>query len=392
MTISSTTMRAAAAGNGVTTAFSYPYRFLADADLDVYIDGTLKTLTTHYTVTGAGDPSGGTVTFLTAPANGTEVVIVNNPDATQSLDLVDNDPLPADDLEAALDRLTLLVQRERDQRARALVLADSDTSTASLVLPTPESSKVLAWNLAADALENYDVSALGVLTLAAGDIITAYLADGVLSADAAGRLKIADGYFADTAAMRAKFANGFVHTALIEALAVTDAKLAATLDLSSKTLTLSAAQKANDYVEVRDEKTAGTHAGDAVAGSWATRTLNTEHADTGNHASLAADQITLAAGTYECYIRVPAYAVGRHQARLRNKTDAVTTLVGASAVTVSSATDQADSIITGRFTIAASKAFEVQQQVASNQANGLGTASNFGETEVYTVARFWKVG
>lgn len=392
MTISSTTMRAAAAGNGVTTAFSYPYRFLADADLDVYIDGTLKTLTTHYTVTGAGDPSGGTVTFLTAPANGTEVVIVNNPDATQSLDLGDNDPLPADDLEAALDRLTLLVQRERDQRARSLVLADSDTSTASMVLPTPESSKVLAWNLAADALENYDVSALGVLTLAAGDIITAYLADGVLSADAAGRLKIADGYFTDSAAMRAKFANGFVHTALIEALAVTDAKLAATLDLSSKTLTLSAAQKANDYVEVRDEKTAGTHAGDAVAGSWATRTLNTEHADTGNHASLAANQITLAAGTYECYIRVPAYAVGRHQARLRNKTDAVTTLVGASAVTVSTATDQADSIITGRFTIAASKAFEVQQQVASNQTNGLGTASNFGETEVYTVARFWKVG
>lgn len=176
MTISSTTMRAAAAGNGVTTAFSYPYRFLADADLDVYIDGTLKTLTTHYTVTGAGDPSGGTVTFLTAPANGTEVVIVNNPDATQSLDLVDNDPLPADDLEAALDRLTLLVQRLKDRVDRSVVLADTDTATATTTLPTPVSNNLLAWNLAGTALQNVDPNSLGTLTIGAGSITADLLA------------------------------------------------------------------------------------------------------------------------------------------------------------------------------------------------------------------------
>ena len=70
MTISSTTNRVSYAGNGVTTAFAFGYKFLVNADLKVYQAGTLKTITTHYTVAGAGDDAGGTVTFLAAPANG----------------------------------------------------------------------------------------------------------------------------------------------------------------------------------------------------------------------------------------------------------------------------------------------------------------------------------
>lgn len=145
------------------------------------------------------------------------------------------------------------------------------------------------------------------------------------------------------------------------------------------------------YLEFRDEKAAGTNAPDSTTGSWLTRVINTEHSDVGGHGSLAANQITLAAGTYECQISVPAYAVGRHQARLQNITDATTTMVGRSAVNASTATVTTESVITGRFTIAAQKTFEVQHRVASAQTNGLGLAANFGHTETYTVARFWKV-
>lgn len=45
-----------------------------------------------------------------------------------------------------------------------------------------------------------------------------------------------------------------VTTGLIADNAVTAGKLADTLDLSAKTLTLSNAQKAVDYIEIRDEK------------------------------------------------------------------------------------------------------------------------------------------
>ncbi len=76
MTISSTTNRASFSGNGVTTLFSFPYRFLVDADLvvieKVTATGveTVKTLTTHYTVSGAGGANGGSITMLIAPASG----------------------------------------------------------------------------------------------------------------------------------------------------------------------------------------------------------------------------------------------------------------------------------------------------------------------------------
>ena len=83
-----------------------------------------------------------------------------------------------------------------------------------------------------------------------GVIVTNNLVDGILTADAPGRAKMADGYitlaklldgiFTADAAGRAKFAAAFVNTALLLDKNVTADKLADTLDLSSKTLTLPA--------------------------------------------------------------------------------------------------------------------------------------------------------
>lgn len=190
-----------------------------------------------------------------------------------------------------------------------------------------------------------------------------------------------------------ELATDAVETADIKDGQVTEAKLAATLDLSAKTLTLSAAQKSVDYIEIHDEKTAGTDGGGFTSGSWQKRALNTEHSDAGGHASLSSDQITLAAGTYLAEIACPAIAVNAHQARLYNTTDAATTLVGTSSYCGNGSTQATVSTITGRFTIAASKVFEVQHRCETTKAtNGFGDANNFGEVEIYTVARFWKVG
>lgn len=145
------------------------------------------------------------------------------------------------------------------------------------------------------------------------------------------------------------------------------------------------------YIEFRDEKAGGTHGGDSSTGSWLKRDINTKHADTTGLATASASQITLPAGTYECEISCPGYALGRHQARLRNVTDGAITLMGRGGVTPGGSATQTESTITGRFTIAASKTFEIQHAFASAQANGLGTAANLGPTEIYTVARFWKV-
>src|SRR3990167_5754682 len=97
MTIASTAIRKSYTGDGVTTAFSFPYLFLANGDLTVIeriiatgIE-TVKTITTHYTVTGAGVAAGGTVTAVTAPASTVTWTILREPAITQLIDIIDHD-------------------------------------------------------------------------------------------------------------------------------------------------------------------------------------------------------------------------------------------------------------------------------------------------------------
>lgn len=132
MTVNSTTNRVSYAGNGTTKAFAVSFPFLADADLVVLerTDSTgaevTKTLTTHYTVSGAGGSSG-TVTMVTAPATGVTLIIYRDPALTQLVDLVENDPLPVETaVEQPLDRLTMISQRTRELVERALRLPDGD--------------------------------------------------------------------------------------------------------------------------------------------------------------------------------------------------------------------------------------------------------------------------
>lgn len=140
------------------------------------------------------------------------------------------------------------------------------------------------------------------------------------------------------------------------------------------------------YLVYAEEQASGTNGGTNAAGSWNARTLNVEKVDTASIGSLAANQITLPAGTYRCRIRCPAYDVGTHQARLWNVTDAALILQGSPSYCDNS---QTDSDIIGRFTLAGTKTIQVEQKFQASLVNfGLGLASGYG-TETYTVAEFW---
>lgn len=171
MTISTTTNRVSYAGNGATTAFAFGYYFLANADLVVIKRNTstgaetTQTLTTHYTVSGAGNPAGGTVTFVTAPSASEEVIIYRDPAVKQEVDLVNNDPLPVEtSVEQPLDRLTMICQRLADRIGRALRLTDGDTSGATTTI-TPSADKFLGWNSGGTALENKALATIGAVQL-----------------------------------------------------------------------------------------------------------------------------------------------------------------------------------------------------------------------------------
>ena len=145
------------------------------------------------------------------------------------------------------------------------------------------------------------------------------------------------------------------------------------------------------YFKLHESVSTGTSGGDFTSGAWRTRTL-TSVVNTITGASVAANVITLPAGTYDCHITSPAFDVIRHKARLRNLTDTSTEIVGTAMYCHQSYDPCTNSVIRGRFTIAAEKTFEVQHKAEQTRVGGLGVASSFDENEVYTVAEFWKVG
>ncbi len=109
MTISTTTIKNSFSGDDSTTEFTYTFKISDEDHIQVIIrdsDGneTVKTKTTHFSVGGVGDASGGTVTMVTAPATGETLVLRRSTTQTQGLDLIENDPMPANNLETAFDK------------------------------------------------------------------------------------------------------------------------------------------------------------------------------------------------------------------------------------------------------------------------------------------------
>lgn len=132
MTVQTNSARKSYAGDGSTVAFAFPYRFLVNADLKIYVRDavgteTLKSITTDYTVTGAGAGAGGTVTFLVAPIVGETVVVIRDPDLLQEIDYSEGDAFPAETHESGLDKLTMVVQRLKDRQDRSFELGETDT-------------------------------------------------------------------------------------------------------------------------------------------------------------------------------------------------------------------------------------------------------------------------
>ena len=160
MTVSTTTNRASYSGNGSTDAFAYGFKIFADADLTVIIRTdstgveTTKTLTTHYTVSGAGSSSGGNVTFTTGniPASGETIVILRELTLTQGTDYVANDPFPAESHEDALDRLTMITQQLAEETGRSLKLSQTNTiATAEFTVGAADrANKILGFDTNGD--------------------------------------------------------------------------------------------------------------------------------------------------------------------------------------------------------------------------------------------------
>jgi hypothetical protein len=155
MTISTTTIKNSYSGNGSTSAFTYTFKITDQDDIEVLIRSsngteTTKTITTHYTVSGVGNAGGGTVTFTAGniPTSTETVVLRRATPQTQGLDLIENDPLPANSLEDAFDKLTSISQELQEEVDRSIKLSRTNTitSTEFTVDAATRANKILAFD------------------------------------------------------------------------------------------------------------------------------------------------------------------------------------------------------------------------------------------------------
>ena len=154
MTVSTTNTRAELNGNGSAGPFQCGFRVLANSDLQVYVDGVLKSLTTHYTVANAGTTTNATVTFTSGnfPASGTaNVVLVRNVPYTQTSDYQNNTALDAETLETSFDRSTMQIQQNISGTDRAIKFGDTVTGVTASVTDistgaTTRANKILGFD------------------------------------------------------------------------------------------------------------------------------------------------------------------------------------------------------------------------------------------------------
>ena len=131
MTVSSQQSEVQYAGDGVTTVFAVPFYFLENTHISVMLFNALgsvipQVLDVDYTLTGAGDLSGGTLTFTTEPLPGYTVEILREVPLTQLTDYQPNDDFPAESHERALDKLTMMAQQVESSSSSAIRVAIGD--------------------------------------------------------------------------------------------------------------------------------------------------------------------------------------------------------------------------------------------------------------------------
>lgn len=169
MTVSTTLNRISSAADGILLSFPYTFEIFKNTDLQVYDItaagvATLKTLTTDYTVTGVGAPTGGNVLFVAAPLAGHTVLIIRVLTEDQQSALPANDKFPSTTVETALDKLTMLTQQLSEVDARCLKVALTSLF-ANLSFPDPVAGKFLRWNAGQTGVENADIGAGGAIGL-----------------------------------------------------------------------------------------------------------------------------------------------------------------------------------------------------------------------------------
>lgn len=162
MTLSTITSTKEHVGNGVAVDFGYDFLIFESDHMKVYLNGILQA--SGYAVSGVGNPAGGTVTFSVAPANGVRVSLYRVVPMTQLTDYLPYDKFPSAAHEAALDKLTMIVQQVEEITQRAISAPIGSDPDVDYTLPQYDAGKGLMWNPLTKELTNSDDNINGIVS------------------------------------------------------------------------------------------------------------------------------------------------------------------------------------------------------------------------------------
>ena len=144
--INNVTRRVVYAASG-TGPYNFTFEILAAADIAVYRDDTLLTLTTNYTVT-INTNGTGFVTLTATPTGATQIAIVGNRTIQRTTDFVTGGDFFANTLNDELDQQTIFSQQNAEGLQRALIAPQTDPTTIDMTLPraSVRANKTLAFD------------------------------------------------------------------------------------------------------------------------------------------------------------------------------------------------------------------------------------------------------
>lgn len=173
MTITSSTSRTQYTGNGVTTNFATGFYFTENSQVKalktVISTGVDTELVnpTDFSVTGALNPSGGTVTCVVAPLGTERLTIYRTDDFVQEVNLTAYENFPAETVEDALDKLTIQTTQLLDATNRSLQFSEGSTVSSAFTIETPIANRGLKYNASGTGIINTTDDPDGIVAAAA---------------------------------------------------------------------------------------------------------------------------------------------------------------------------------------------------------------------------------
>ena len=165
--ISNVSRRQVFGATGQTT-FAFTFEILNETDIAVYVDDTLKTLTTDYSVTINANGTG-TVELNATATGAAQISIVGDRAIERTSDFTTGGDFFANTLNNELDSLTIFAQQNSEGLERSLRAPETDPVGLNMTLPrvSERAGKYLAFGSAGEAIggaTNIDISGIQEFT------------------------------------------------------------------------------------------------------------------------------------------------------------------------------------------------------------------------------------